>query len=105
MANKFVITSDLTGDAIRKIANLSDDALDDFGMACKDYTASIAPVAKRLGGTHKRSITYKDGQLYSSSGYGGYLEFGTRKMAARPHFRTGINKAIREFNTESRWGE
>ena len=41
-------------------------------------------------GTNKRSIDYwvkkLTARIFSTSGYGGWLEVGTRKMAARPYF-------------------
>lgn len=32
-----------------------------------------------------------EGAVYSTSGYGGYLETGTCKMAARPYFRPALD--------------
>jgi len=60
-------------------------------------------------GTNMRSIAYeaegkgtgkdlstKKGQaaVYSTSGYGGYLETGTYKMAARPYFKPALDHHI-----------
>ena len=57
-----------------------------------------------LTGNNKRSIKYEvgpggeiakkdlEGAVYSTSGYGGYLETGTVKMAARPYFRPALDK-------------
>ena len=33
-----------------------------------------------------------EGAVYSTSGYGGYLETGTWKMAARPYFKPAMDK-------------
>lgn len=33
-----------------------------------------------------------EGAVYSTSGYGGYLETGTSKMAARPYFKPSLDK-------------
>jgi len=38
-----------------------------------------------------------EGAVYSTSGYGGFLETGTRKMAAQPYFRPSLDK---NFTTE-----
>ncbi len=38
-----------------------------------------------------------EGAVYSTSGYGGFLETGTVKMAARPYFRPALDK---EFTQE-----
>jgi len=32
--------------------------------------------------------------IYSTSGYGGYLETGTVKMPARPYFKVALDKAF-----------
>ena len=59
-----------------------------------------------LTGNNRRSIKFevgpnqpiatKDGQgaVYSTSGYGGYLETGTVKMAPRPYMRPALDKNI-----------
>ena len=33
-----------------------------------------------------------EGAVYSTSGYGGYIETGTVKMAARPYFKPALDK-------------
>jgi len=38
-----------------------------------------------------------EGAVYSTSGYGGYLETGTVKMAARPYMKPALDK---EFTSE-----
>ena len=38
-----------------------------------------------------------EGAVYSTSGYGGFLETGTYKMAARPYFKPSLDK---NFTTE-----
>lgn len=35
-----------------------------------------------------------EGAVYSTSGYGGYLETGTSKMAAQPYFRPALDANI-----------
>ena len=51
-----------------------------------------------LTGNNKRSIKYEakglSGSVYSTSGYGGFLETGTVKMAARPYFKPALDKNI-----------
>jgi len=78
--------------AVRKAAEL--------GM--KDTIVDIANDAikgspKRTG-NNARSIQYEakelEGSIYSTSGYGGYLETGTVKMAARPYFRPALDRNI-----------
>jgi hypothetical protein len=100
----------------------------DFGRVsagCRDALADaivqtvecdIKPLAVELSpwltGTNRRSIEtdWQDSgngiamQLFTTSGYGGYLEAGTRKMAARPYLypaflyhRKGFFKRLRDI--------
>ena len=59
---------------------------------------------KTQTGTNSRSIRYEvgpgkevakeegEGAVYSTSGYGGYLETGTVNMPAQPYFRPALDK-------------
>ena len=51
---------------------------------------------KTQTGTNARSIAYEvkelEGSIYSTSGYGGYLETGTVNMPAFPYFRPALDK-------------
>ncbi len=38
-----------------------------------------------------------EGVIYSTSGYGGYLETGTFKMAPRPYFRPALDKNFGKY--------
>ena len=70
--------------------------------AIKDVVVDIANDAIRgspvMTGNNRRSIKFeakgKEGAVYSTSGYGGYLETGTVKMAARPYFKPALDKNI-----------
>ena len=42
-----------------------------------------------------------EGAIYSTSGYGGWGEIGTARMAARPYFKPALDKNF----TESKFGE
>ena len=52
-------------------------------------------------GNNRRSIQYEakelEGSVYSTSGYGGYLEVGTVKMNARPYFRPALDRHLKEL--------
>lgn len=60
-------------------------------------------------GNNRRSIKYEIGPggdidnksgeaaIYSTSGYGGYLETGTVKMAARPYFKPALDRNIHKL--------
>ncbi len=51
-----------------------------------------------LTGHNRRSIAYEikglTGLVYSSSGYGGFLETGTSRMVARPYMKPALDKNI-----------
>ena len=79
-------------------------------QAIKDVVVDIANDAikgsPKVTGNNARSIKYEvgpggevakkelEGAVYSTSGYGGYLETGTVKMAARPYFKPALNRNI-----------
>uniref|UniRef100_A0A6M3IWR4 Putative tail protein n=1 Tax=viral metagenome TaxID=1070528 RepID=A0A6M3IWR4_9ZZZZ len=81
-------------------------------MAMRDTVVDVAHDAVEgspyLTGNNRRSIQYEvgpggevakedlTGAVFSTSGYGGYLETGTVKMAARPYFRP----ALRNFTAQ-----
>lgn len=52
-------------------------------------------------GNNRRSIKYEakglEGAVYSTSGYGGYLETGTVKMPAQPYFKPALDKNIHKL--------
>ena len=62
-------------------------------------------------GNNRRSIKFEVGPggevakdkgqaaTYSTSGYGGYLETGTVKMAARPYFKPALDRNIKKIFT------
>ena len=113
---------DNTREALDIIRGLSGDALLDFTKTATEVTKQNAPVRKNVikkgkkkaqrGGNHKSLIAWEETgrrfkitstRLFSGSGYGAYLEFGTHKMAARPHFSRGIHQAISEFKDGEKW--
>jgi HK97 gp10 family phage protein len=52
-------------------------------------------------GNNKRSIQYEakglEGSVYSTSGYGGFLEVGTRFMSAQPYFKPALDMHLKEL--------
>lgn len=62
-----------------------------------------------LTGNNRRSIKFEvgpgkpvatkelQGAIYSTSGYGGYLETGTVNMAAQPYFKPALDKNIKKL--------
>ena len=49
-----------------------------------------------LTGFNRNSIQYRinplSGMVFSTSGYGGWLEIGTSRMPARPHFKPAYDR-------------
>jgi hypothetical protein len=104
-----VKVNDQTPKVLRQIRAMTHDTVVDFTDTAKDIIEETAPRRRERGGTHARSINYKvhgkrKTSIQSSAGYGGYLEFGTKYMAARPHFAPGIKRAINEFKAARKWG-
>jgi len=70
--------------------------------ALKNVVIKIERDAKHdspfLTGNNERSITSEvkgmTGKVYSTSGYGGYLEAGTARMPARPYFKPALDRHI-----------
>lgn len=56
--------------------------------------SSMGVVASGGGGSPERQVddTKIEGAIYSSSGYGGFLEVGTSKMPARPYIKPATEK-------------
>jgi len=74
-------------------------------QAMKDTVVLIASDSIKgspfLTGNNRRSIKYEvkklTGSIFSTSGYGGFLETGTRFMAARPYFKPALDRNLPKF--------
>ena len=68
----------------------------------------IVPVAKKNGGTLKRSITMRvdvtglAGYITAGADYGPYVEYGTRKMDAQPFMRPAAREQAPIFMNDLR---
>ena len=109
MSKDFIIR-DNSPEVMRKIKGLTAKGIVEFVESAEERTKQLAPVRKVRGGNHRSSIGHKifnslrnKAILFSASNYGAYLEFGTRKMAARPHFRPAINQTIKKFDNDKLW--
>jgi HK97 gp10 family phage protein len=80
--------------------------LDEFGAVMSDMCKELAPPPPKFGdipatGNNRDSIDYKtEGDkviIYTESGYGGWLEIGTSRMAARPYFRPAFDQTKAEM--------
>ena len=104
---KFTATVDLKLNVavlLKKVASASQEGMRDVVVQVTDETVQNSPVET---GNNRRSIAAEvsgmgivageagervvdenkiQGAVYSTSGYGGYLETGTRHTAARPYF-------------------
>jgi len=99
--------TDNTKDVLRKVHGLTNDGKRDFAQKVKDIAKEESP---NVTGNNASEIEFdepKEGsfRVFTQSNYGGYLEFGTSRMAAQPYFRPAINIAISEFQDEGKWGE
>ncbi len=77
--------------------------------AVTDVAGDVIKLSPYLLGNNARSIRFEvgpgqeiargefEGAIYSTSGYGGYLETGTVKMAPRPYFRPALDLHIRKL--------
>ncbi len=103
-----VMVNDNSKNVIRDVSRLSHSALVEFTDLAKEITTEFAPVRQIRGGNHRSLIDHDtirkhSTRLFSQSGYGAYLEFGTSRMAPRPHFSKGIKGAINQFKDERKW--
>ena len=66
-----------------------------------DIAADVIKGSPKLTGNNARSIAYEakelEGSVYSTSGYGGYLETGTVRMPARSYFRPALDRNIKKL--------
>jgi len=102
MKLKVSITTNLKIKAVQdKVKEATARGLKDVIIDMAGDVVKGSPVAEVGGGTNRRSIEYKakglSGSIYSTSKYGGYLEVGTYKMAARPYFRPALDKHCKKL--------
>jgi len=99
MKMKISVTTDLKIPEVQKIVKeASEKALKDIVIDTANDVIKESPI---LSGTNKRSIKYETkelgGVVYSTSGYGGFLEIGTYKMRARPYFKPAFDKHFKDL--------
>ena len=65
------------------------------------YSSNVPSNSSSLGPVNPQSDPFPDrgDDLYvvTTSGYGGYLELGTRRMKARPYFAPAFERARKDF--------
>lgn len=92
-----------TDEAGEKVKKAGVKALKDVIVAIANDVIKIHPWKTRTG-HNSRSIRYEvkglSGSVYSTSGYGGYLETGTVKMPAFPYFKPALDRHVHELPCE-----
>lgn len=87
-----------TKEAQTKVKKAGEKGLKDV---ITDIAGDVIKGSPKLTGHNMRSIMYEakelEGSIYSTSGYGGYLETGTVKMPARPYFRPALDKNMKKL--------
>lgn len=96
-----IITNLRTKEVQDKVKKASKQGLVDSVSDIAQDTIEGSPF---LTGHNRRSIRFEvgpgkpiaqkelEGAIYSTSGYGGFLETGTVKMASRPYFKPALDK-------------
>ncbi len=70
------------------------------GNNARSIASEVSGMGKVAGeGPQERVVddSKVEGAVYSTSGYGGYGETGTVKMAARPYFKPALDKNIKNL--------
>jgi len=89
----------------RNLGKLSGKMKDAMEAGIRDLVVAVAGDAIKgspvLTGNNRRSIRYEakglEGSIFSTSGYGGFLEIGTAVMSGRPYFRPALDKNLPNF--------
>ncbi len=106
------ITTDFTvhlkeKEVLAKVKKATKEALKDV---VTDIAADAIKLSPILTGNNRRSIKFEvgpggevaknegEGAVYSTSGYGGYLETGTVKMSAKPYFKPALDMNIKKLS-------
>ncbi len=95
-----------TKEAEAEVIKASAQGLRDVVVDIANDAIQGSPV---LTGNNRRSIKFEvgpggevakkelEGAVYSTSGYGGYLETGTVKMAAQPYMKPALDKHAKDL--------
>lgn len=79
------------------VTDIAKDAISDSPYLHGHNRRSIKFEVGPGGEVAKREL---EGAIYSTSGYGGYLETGTVKMPARPYFKPALDRHIKNLPKE-----
>ena len=85
-------------EVMEKVERAAEKGLKEVVIAIANDVVKGSPV---LTGNNKRSIAYEstelEGSVYSTSGYGGFLETGTSKIGARPYFKPALDRHAKDL--------
>lgn len=92
--------------AIKRAEAATKGKLREFAMTMQRKAKMRSPV---LTGNNRRSIAFDQPgsmqlRVYTESGYGGFLELGTTRMAARPYFAPAYEETKQAFE-RIKWDE
>ena len=83
---------------IDKIKNVSEGGMKDLAEDITENAKDLSPVDT---GTNKASITWDEQngkyKVYTESGYGAFLELGTKKMNPQPYIFPSFEKSIKNL--------
>ncbi|MCJ7829314.1 MAG: hypothetical protein MUP81_06210 [Dehalococcoidia bacterium] len=79
------------------VVDVTHDAVEGSPVLTGNNRRSIMGEASGFGGGQVVDQSKIEGAIFSTSGYGGFLETGTRKMAARPYFKPAADKYVPKF--------
>jgi len=89
---------DLSKDVIAAAEKLAAQQINTFCSLMTDAAKSLSPYDT---GHNRDSLTYKaqglNGEVWTESGYGGWLEIGTSKMEAQPYFQPAFEQTVGEM--------
>lgn len=93
-----VVTNLKTKEVQDKVNKATEKAIKNIVVDIANDAIKGSPVET---GNNRRSIMFEakglEGAIYSTSGYGGFLETGTVKMAAQPYFKPALDKNIHKL--------
>lgn len=101
-----VIFKDRTADVVRQVkADVSRNLETDFAEVMVEVAKELSPIES---GNNRDSINHRpisefEIHVFTESGYGGFLELGTSRMAAQPYFVPAAVEADREFQRGMPW--
>ena len=79
------------------VVDVTHDAIEGSPVLTGNNRRSIKGETSGFGSREVVNPDKIEGAIYSTSGYGGFLETGTRKMAARPYFKPAADRNVPKF--------